>query len=184
MLVINDIHDQRLVEILTTGGIAVIRTDTLYGIVASAHDESAVERVYEAKGRDPHKSSIVLLDRPESSFGHTEELSGDIDLFHEQPTSFLIDAEEAPRYLLRENIQLAYRVPSNNDLQRLLSKTGPLIAPSANPQGESPARTIPAAIAYFGDLVDVYVDGGEVPSDMPPSRVVRVRPDGSLEQIR
>ncbi len=184
MLVINDISDKRLVDTLSQGGIAVIRTDTLYGILASAYDEQAVDRVYDAKGRNPHKSCVILLDRPESSFGHTEELSVDIDLHHEVPTSFLIDAHDAPNYLLRENKQLAYRVPVEDDLRMLLQKTGPLIAPSANPEGEQPARTVHEAINYFGDLVDVYVDGGEVPTTMPPSRIMRIYPDGSVERLR
>ncbi len=184
MLVINDISDKRLVDILSEGGIAVIRTDTLYGIVASAYNEQAVDRVYNAKGRNPHKSCVILLDRPESSFGHTQELSGDIDLHHEVPTSFLIDAEDAPRYLLRENMQIAYRVPTADDLRALLGQTGPLIAPSANPEGEQPARTVNEAINYFGDLVDIYVDGGEVPIDMPPSRIMRIYPDGSVDRLR
>ena len=184
MLQIDDILDPRLTETLLGGGIAVIRTDTLYGIVACANNESAVERVYEVKGRDPHKSCIVLLDEPESSYGHAEELSVDIAHHDERPTSFLIDADDAPQYLLRENNQLAYRVPHDEKLTQLLRRTGPLIAPSANPEGKQPAHTVHAAMDYFGDQVDIYVDGGEVPRDISPSRILRIHPDGSVEHLR
>jgi L-threonylcarbamoyladenylate synthase len=126
----------------------------------------------------------VLLDKPESSYGHAEELSIDIAHHDERPTSFLIDADDAPHYLLRENTQLAYRVPNDVKLKQLLERTGPLIAPSANPEGQQPAHIVQAAKDYFGDKVDVYVDGGEVPSDILPSRIMRIHPDGSVEQLR
>jgi len=40
---------------------------------------------------------------------------------------------------------------------------GPLTAPSANPPGKEPPRRLDDARAYFGDRVDAYVDGGELP---------------------
>jgi L-threonylcarbamoyladenylate synthase len=184
VLLIKDIADSRLVSTLRSGGIAVIRTDTLYGIVACADNQQAVNKVYAAKGRDPRKSCVILLDQPESSYGHADELTHDIDAYHEMPTSFLIEADDAPSYLLRENTLLAYRVPASAELKSLLQLTGPLIAPSANPEGAEPAHTVDQAMEYFGDAVDIYVDGGEVPHDTPPSRIVRVHPDGSLEQLR
>src|SRR5665811_1893127 len=36
------------------------------------------------------------------------------------------------------------------------------IAPSANPEGLSPAKDILEAKRYFNDSVDLYVDGGEI----------------------
>lgn len=184
MQITTHLDTANLVETLRAGGVAVLRTDTLYGIVASADSAEAVERVYRIKGRDPHKSCIVLLDTPSSSYGHSQELSFDIAKYADRPTSFLIAAEDAPQHLLRENSDIAYRVPQVPALLSLLSKTGPLIAPSANPESLPPARTVQQAIDYFGDQVDIYVDGGEVPESTPPSRVMRVRKDGTIERLR
>lgn len=177
--------NHELIDCLRGGGVAVIRTDTLYGIVASADNEEAVERVYAIKGRDPHKSCIILLDDMRSAYGRGDELDTDAHRYHSDvPTSFLIDGSGAPNWLLRENSQLAYRVPDDLDLRQFLAATGPLIAPSANPQGKPPARTVEEAKAYFDDQVDLYADGGEVPADTPPSRLLRVNDDGSVERLR
>lgn len=177
--------NHELIEVLKRGGIAVIRTDTLYGLVASADIESAVERVYQVKGRDADKSCIVLLDDMRSAYGRVDELETDEFRFQSDvPTSFLIHGHGAPTWLLRENNNLAYRVPQQLELKQFLAQTGPLIAPSANPQGQPPARTIAEAMAYFGDAVDMYVDGGEVPADTPPSRLLRVHDDGRVERLR
>ncbi|HET6622630.1 MAG TPA: Sua5/YciO/YrdC/YwlC family protein, partial [Candidatus Saccharimonadales bacterium] len=71
-MIVNSKDNHKLIETLQTGGVAVIKTDTLYGLVASANDRAAVARVYELKRRNPSKSLIVLVadtdqlyDRPE-----------------------------------------------------------------------------------------------------------------------
>lgn len=177
--------NHQLVELLRSGGIAVIRTDTLYGLVASADNEAAVERVYAVKGRDQNKSCIILLSSMDQAYVHSDDLAADRTRYDTtRPTSFLIHSPAAPVWLLRENEDLAYRVPADADLQELLVQTGPLVAPSANPQGLPPARTIEEAKAYFADEVDLYVDGGEVPVGMPPSRLIRVYDDGTVEYLR
>ena len=178
------IDDPRVTDVLRAGGIAVLRTDTLYGVVARADDERAVERVYRLKHRLPNKSCVILLDTPSAAYGHSTELSQDIAQYAGEPTSFLIPAEQAPHWLLRANDELAYRVPQTASLRALIRRTGPLIAPSANPEGLPPALSISEAVQYFGDAVDVYVDGGSVPSDTRPSRLVRIHPDGSIERLR
>jgi L-threonylcarbamoyladenylate synthase len=177
--------NHKLIDTLVSGGVAVIRTDTLYGLVASADNEAAVERVYAIKGRDAHKSCIVLLDDMRRAYARAGELVADDERYHsDTPTSFLIDGSGAPAWLLRENNELAYRVPASQELRDFLSRTGPLIAPSANPQGLPPARTVDEARAYFGDAVDVYADGGTVPADTPPSRLLRIHDDGTVERLR
>ena len=175
-------HNRELVELLTSGGVAVMRTDTLYGVVARADDERAVERVFAAKGRDADKSCIVLLADFDDAFGSAKGLRSALQ--SQQPTSVLVESIGAPVWLLRQNNEIAYRIPADSGLRDFLRLTGPLIAPSANLQGQPPARTINQARAYFGDAVDMYVDGGEVPADMAPSRIVRIRPDGSQERLR
>lgn len=175
-------HNRDLVELLKSGGVAVVRTDTLYGVVARADDERAVERVFAAKGRDADKSCIVLLADFDAAFGSAKGLHGAVHF--RQPTSVLVRSVGAPAWLLRQNNEIAYRIPASNGLRDLLRLTGPLIAPSANLQGQPPARTIDEARAYFGDAVDMYVDGGEVPADMAPSRIVRIHQDGVQERLR
>ncbi|PLS82027.1 hypothetical protein CYG49_00115, partial [Candidatus Saccharibacteria bacterium] len=46
--------------LLQQGAIGVIRTDTLYGTVASALLQPSVERVYQLRDRTPSKPMIIL----------------------------------------------------------------------------------------------------------------------------
>lgn len=169
---------------LKGGAIGVLRTDTLYGVVARADDETAVERVYDLKDRDERKSPIVLVssrdqlwDVPPPSAESVLETSWP------GPVSIILPSTNAPRWIRRDNASVAYRMPAVDDLRALVAATGPLIAPSANPEGQPPAQTLAAAQAYFGDAVDFYVDGGVV-EDMTPSRLIKVAEDGTTERLR
>jgi len=165
-----------LIDTLTQGGCAVIPTDTIYGIVASALDEQAVEQVYAIKGRSPQKPCIILIDSAERmrEFGVSEEniarvLSYPADI----PTSFIVPiAREDLAYLDRGTHTLAFRIPQPEGMHELLTQTGPLIAPSANPEGFPPATTIESARAYFHDAVNAYWDGGTV--EGTPSALIDV----------
>jgi L-threonylcarbamoyladenylate synthase len=56
---------------------------------------------------------------------------------------------------------IGVRVPGHPLAAALVAAVGgPVTAPSANPPGSVPAQTPAAARAYFGDAVDVYLDGG------------------------
>ena len=175
--------NDHLVQTLLSGGIAVLRTDTIYGIVARADNEAAVERIYTIKQRTPSKSPIVLLSRPEEVFDalSAQQLAITEGLWPGR-NSIIFPSMEAPAWLDRGNESIAYRVPDDEGLRRLLASTGPLIAPSANPESQQPAMSVHEAIEYFGDLIDVYVDGGLV-TDNTPSKLFRVTDDG-LERLR
>lgn len=180
---VRDSH--KLIEVLQNGGIAVIRTDTIYGIVACADNVQAVERLYKVRQRDTDKPCIILLDTPTAAYSNADLLLKTVTRSKsEHPTSFIIKGRDAPRWLLRGNDSLAYRIPDVPWLKEVLRQTGPLIAPSANPQDLSPARTIEEARRYFKDSVDLYLDGGEVPIRQQPSHIIRIYENGTLERLR
>lgn len=97
--------------------------------------------------------------------------------------SVIMPSVNAPIWIRRDNNSVAYRLPANAELRDLIAKTGPLIAPSANPEGYKPAMNIDEAYDYFGDGVDAYVDGGYVLDDTP-SQLLLVRDDGTVERLR
>jgi L-threonylcarbamoyladenylate synthase len=153
--------------IIKEGGIGVLKTDTLYGVVGSALSKKAVERIYELKGRDENKPFIILISKIEDleKFGvphsHVHENSGILKSLWPGPVSIILSCPDKKfEYLHRGKKSLAFRLPKNPILQKFLKKTGPLVAPSANPQGLLPANSITEAKKYFGDKVDFYITGG------------------------
>ncbi len=178
------VNDPEIVRLLNAGAIGILRTDTLYGVVAKADNETAVQRVYEMKGRDETKSPIVLISN------QTQMLDPVLPIFETQldslwpgPVSVIIPSTLAPHWIRRGNDSVAYRLPNDANLRQLLEQTGPLIAPSANPEGLPPAMNIKEAQAYFGNSVNFYVDGGAV-IDSSPSRLIRITNDGEVTRLR
>ena len=52
---------QEIFEKIKKGGIGVIPTDTIYGIVGSALARKVVEKIYSVKGRNLQKPFIILI---------------------------------------------------------------------------------------------------------------------------
>lgn len=184
MKLFKSLSDSQLATILQDGGIGIIRTDTLYGVIADANNSGAVKRVYDLKDRTETKSPIVLVSEQSQLFDVvTESQQKLLSSVWPGPVSVILPSLHAPEWIRRGNGSVAYRMPSKEALLSLISRTGPLIAPSANPEASEPARSVEEAIKYFGDKVDFYVDEGIV-VDTTPSRILRVLDDGSTERLR
>ena len=175
-----------IIKSIKNGNVGVLPTDTLYGLVGKAFSEEAVEEVYKLKQRSLDKPSIVLI----SSREDLEKFEVEITEEHENLLKELWPGKvsiifpcphDKFSHIHRGKDTIAFRLPDKDDLRELLSKVGPLIAPSANPQGEEPAHTIKEAKHYFGGEVDFYVDQGELKSK--PSTLIKVE-GGEVEVLR
>ncbi len=174
------------VHILKEGGVGVMPTDTLYGLVGRALNQIAVDRIYGLKQRAPEKPFIILVGSigELAQFGveFDEALNQFLDKEWPGPTSIILPiTADQFGYLDRGTKTLAFRLPNDPDLVKLLQLTGPLAAPSANPEGQPPATTIDQARGYFDTQIDFYVDGGE--RNAKPSRLVRYD-HGEIEVLR
>lgn len=173
-----------VVEILKNGGIGVIPTDTVYGIVAPLLNQAAVERIYDAKNRDTQKRvGTVLI----SDTSQIEELVSPQELlaaavYWPGPVSVIFKLGNKLSYAHRGNQSLAFRVPDNTSLQNLLKQTGPLASTSANLAGQPPATTMQDALSTFRANVDFYVEGGDL-SGNKPSKIIEIV-DSTVNVIR
>ncbi len=53
--------NKEISEKIKQGGVGVLPTDTLYGLVGLATNEEAVKRIYKLKKRSPEKPLIILI---------------------------------------------------------------------------------------------------------------------------
>jgi L-threonylcarbamoyladenylate synthase len=183
MSIVREKYTDEIVDILRSGGVGILLTDTIYGIVALAENEAAVQRIYELKKRTPSKPPISLI----GSVGqlrdaYDEPILSVVRQLWPGKNTVILPSHTAPEWLTRGTDSISYRLPEKHELRQLILETGPLIAPSANPEGQEPPVTIEAAREYFGDTVDFYVDEGHV-ADNTPSRLFRFDGQG-FERLR
>lgn len=166
-----------VIESLNNEEVGILPTDTLYGLVADAFSEAAVERVYRLKQRSRNKPTIVLI----SSVDDLEDFEVELTEKHEQlleelwpgKVSIILPCpHDEFSHIHRGKDTIAFRQPAKDDLREVLRKVGPLVAPSANPAGKEPAYTVEQAKHYFGGEVDFYIDQGELKSK--PSTLIKV----------
>ncbi|OGI47066.1 threonylcarbamoyl-AMP synthase [Candidatus Nomurabacteria bacterium GWB1_40_6] len=178
---------ENLKKVLKKNGVAVMPTDTIYGIVGRALAPETVNRIYDLKKRAPEKPCIILI----GNITELEKFSIHLPLEQKKmllkywpgPVSIILDCpDEKFSYLHRGTKTLAFRLPAQDSLKALLAEVGPLIAPSANPEGLLPAEDIKEAKKYFGDSVDYYMDRGRITGK--PSKLIKLQKDGTVDILR
>ena len=137
-----DKEKEGAVEILRNGGVGVMPTDTIYGIVSSAFNPQAVERIFEIKKRDKKKALIVLISQVEDLeiFGVKIDNQAKILLqkFWPEPVSVIFPVSQKWSYIDRGIGKIAFRLPAQKWLQDFIRESGPIVAPSANREGDKP----------------------------------------------
>ena len=157
--------------VLNGGGVAVIPTDTVYGLAAHPGFPDAVERLYSIKGRDRGKKIALLAADAAAvvAFGYPLP-----------PKARELAARHWPGALTL----VGFRVPDHGWTCRLLAACGGVLrVTSANLSGGQPAAAAQQALADVGLSADLVVDDGPSPGGVP-STVVRVCEDGGIEVLR
>lgn len=179
-------NNKKLVEILKQGEAAIIPTDTIYGLVGSALNPKAIEKIYNLKYRNVKKPLIILIGSLKDLDLFKIKLSkNNIKILKKiwpNKTSVILPCPYKKfDYLHCGKNSLAFRWPKDKNLISLIKKTGPLAAPSANPEGLPPAKTIFEARKYFGKKADIYIGGGKLES--LPSTLIELK-NGKVKVLR
>lgn len=169
-------------HLLQSGEIAVIPTDTVYGVVARLEDPKAVARLYALKRRERKPGTVVAASIDQlAALGMRQDDLLKVKDYWPAALSVIVPCDDTLLYVHQGVGSLAVRIPDDERLLELLRQTGPLLTSSANQPGEPPATTVAEAKAYFGDDVSWYEDGGYISRE--PSTVVKVVDDG-IEVLR
>jgi L-threonylcarbamoyladenylate synthase len=157
------------VAALRTGGLVVLPTETLYGLGADACAPAAVDRLVAMRGREEQKPILVLVDdlaMAETMWAEVPAAARRLAAaFWPGPLTLVLPARAGlPRPLTADTGTIGVRVSGHPLARALVCAFGaPITAPSANPPGSEPPRTVARARAYFGARVDSYLDGGQLP---------------------
>jgi len=173
--------------VLASGGLVVFPTESVYGLGVDAASVDAVDRLLAVRGREPGKPILVLV----SEMAMVRAIAAEIPpaaarlaarLWPGPLTLVLPARPEVPGGLTAGTGTIGVRLPGHATARALVAALGrPVTAPSANPRGRRPATTVDEAVAYFGDRVGAYVDGGRLAGGA--SSVVAIE-DGRIRVLR
>jgi len=150
-----------IADILLRGGVALLPTDTIYGLHAVATNESAVARIAELKGRGDDKPFVVIAASAAQLRDFGAEVPDDLETLWPAPLTAV---------LRRGAGTVAARVPDLAWLRMLLVQTGPLVSTSANRAGEPPILEVGELANEIADGLDAVLDSGR--REGKPSTIV------------
>ena len=170
-------------QLAIPGAVGILPTDTVYGLVARASDQHAVQRLYELKQREGKPGTLIAASVDQLvELGLKARYLKAVEQYWPGAVSVIIPCGPELQYIHEGKFSLAVRIPDTPKLHALLTQTGPLLTSSANYPNEPVANTVAEAKNYFHDKVDFYVDGGNL-SNHEPSTIIRVV-DDAIEVIR
>lgn len=159
-------------EVIQKGGVVLVPTDTVYGIVSSPFDTA---RLFELKKRDQKRPVAVLASSLEEA-AKLGELRGEAlrEAGESWPGALTIVVRRTDASLRfdlgGDPATIGLRVPNHPVTLELLHATGPLAATSANVSGEEGQSEVAELASLFGESVDLYLDAGRISG--APSKVV------------
>ena len=161
---------------LRKGDLAVMPTDTVYGLAADAFSPPAVMSLLAAKGRGRQMPPPVLVGTVRAATALVQNLNDSgkdlIDEFWPGALTLVLRANQTLLWDLGDTKgTVAVRMPLHEVALELLKETGPLAVSSANRTGAPSATTVADAEAQLGEAVAVYLDGGPCPGGVPSTIV-------------
>jgi L-threonylcarbamoyladenylate synthase len=162
--------------VLRRGELAVLPTDTVYGVAADAFNPAAVDALLAAKGRGRDMPVPVLVANTEMLVALVGDLSPQAQRLTDAfwPGALTVVVRHTPHLswdLGEARGTVAVRMPDDALTLELIARTGPLAVSSANRSGHPPATTMLEARLQLGASVAVYLDGGARPTAVPSSIV-------------
>ena len=155
-------------EILRSGGLVAIPTETVYGLGANALDESASKKIYEAKGRpsdNPLIAHISCMDELSALVSEIPEAGRKLaEKYWPGPLTMVFPKKEIVPYGTTGGLEtVAIRMPSDPVANRLIKLAGvPVAAPSANTSGRPSPTKAEHVVEDMNGKIEMIIDSGEV----------------------
>lgn len=154
----------RYIELIKSGDVVAFPTETVYGLGADAWNPSAIKKIFKIKGRPADNPLIVHI----SDMEQLEDFATDIPdsakklmtSFWPGPLTMVFKKKPEVLDIITAGLNtVAVRIPDHELALKFLSKTGPLVAPSANKSGRPSPTKAEHVLKDLGSNFPV-IDGG------------------------
>ena len=157
------------VEKLSSGGVVGIPTDTLYGLAANLFDETALDRIYQIKGRPQNLALPVLISNTEQLKMVSDEISKPslklASQFWPGPLTLVLPKKDTVSYIASGGLDtIAVRIPNHRVPLAIIEELGfPITGTSANLSGKPDLITIESVESELGYHLDGLLKCGPRP---------------------
>jgi len=165
------------VAAIQAGRLAIVPTDTVYGLATTPHREEAVLALYRATGREGRQPTAVVTADLGMLRGLLPELPATAEAIARAllpgPYTLIVPnpAERFPWLTGTRPAAIGVRVPAvEGPARELLARVGALVATSANLPGGSDPHTLADVPEQLRAAADALLDGGPLPGT--PSTVI------------
>ena len=156
-------------ELIRKGEIVAFPTETVYGLGANALNESAVKKIYEAKGRPQTNPIIVHVSGKEQAQSlatkWTEYAEKLAEAFWPGPLTIVLPKNDrVPAITTAGSPTVALRCPDDETALMLIETSGfPIAAPSANTSGNLSPIDGFHVLQDLEGKIPMLLDSGQVP---------------------
>ena len=153
-------------ELIRSGALVAVPTETVYGLAGNALDESAVRQIYEVKGRPEIKPLSIMVPGPGAVELYAEDVPRAAKTLAERfwpgPLTIVLKAKQTiPPLVLAGGSTVGLRCPDHPLTLEALRLAGlPFAAPSANPSGQPSPKNAKEVLGYFDGQIAAVIDGG------------------------
>ena len=152
-------------EFIRRGGIVAFPTETVYGLGADVFNESAIEKIFEAKKRPADNPLIVHISATEQlsivTSKITESARKFVDTFFPGPLTIVLNKQSEVPLIATAGLEtVGIRMPENKIARSFLKSCGtPVVAPSANISGRPSPTTWTAVLEDLDGRIDCILKG-------------------------
>lgn len=153
-------------KLIKDGELVAVPTETVYGLAGNGLDATAVEKIYEVKGRPEVKPLSLMVAGKTAMSKYCEAVPKQAKRLAEKfwpgPLTIVLKAKDIVPDIVRAGGEtVALRCPDHPMTLELIKKSAlPLAAPSANPSGAESPRTAQEVMEYFDGKIAAVIDGG------------------------
>lgn len=170
---------QRAVSVIETGGMVAFPTESFYGLGVGATNESALERLFLVKKRDPAVPVLILISSLEELSEYAASIPREaLELgrrFWPGGLTMVLKASPWLSSLLTAGTgKIGIRIPGHPLAHALtLALNVPITGTSANISGSPPCTSAEQVVQSFGNRIDLILDGG-ITEGTQPSTILDV----------
>ena len=156
---------QEALDVIRSGGVVAVPTDTVYGIACSVNDPEAIQSLYAIKIRESIKAIPVLI----ADLNQIDQVANDLNgnalklakSFWPGALTIIVKKNELLPGNLTVHPTVGIRMPDHEWLRALIREAGPLAATSANISGEVSPSSADQVLDQLEGRIELIIDGGE-----------------------